>query len=219
MSCHDEHGHGGHDHEHSEAHDHSDDITPALQNLLYDQIDFSALRTLNEEDSSSGRAICQKTWAQRLDPEPELLSSADEQLLMIVPFTGQVRLHSIIIRTSPSLSAPKTLKVFINDLDLDFGTATEKPPTQTFELSQTSEVQELPVRRALFNTTRSLSLFFEDNFSDGEEDVTRISYVAFKGDFMRLNREPVSVMFEAAANPADHKAIVGTKSGVGHQIQ
>jgi len=219
MSCHDEHGHGGHDHEHAEAHDHSDDITPALQNLLYEQIDFSALRTLNEEDSSSGRAICQKTWAQRLDPEPELKSSADEQLLMIIPFTGQVRLHSILLRTSPSLSAPKTLKVFINDLDLDFGTASEKPPTQTFELSQTSEVQDVPVRRALFNTTRSLSLFFEDNFGDGEEDVTRITYLAFKGDYMKLNKEPVSVLFEAAANPADHKSIVGTKMGMGHQIQ
>ena len=85
MSHHHDHGHGGHDHEHAEAHDHSDDITPALQNLLYEQIDFSALLTLNEEDSASGRAICQKTWAQRMDPEPELKSAADEQILMSVP--------------------------------------------------------------------------------------------------------------------------------------
>ncbi|OCK94563.1 DUF1000-domain-containing protein [Cenococcum geophilum 1.58] len=219
MSHHHDHGHGGHDHEHAEAHDHSDDITPALQNLLYEQIDFSALLTLNEEDSASGRAICQKTWAQRMDPEPELKSAADEQILMIVPFTGQVRLHSILLRSSPSPAAPKTLKVFINAPDLDFSTATELAPTQKFDLVQTSEVQEFPVRRALFNTTRCLALFFEDNFSDGEEDVTRLSYLAFKGTYMKLNKEPVSVLFEAAANPADHKAIVGTKMGMGHQIQ
>lgn len=81
--------HHHHDEEHAEAHDHvhdhDDDIVPALQNLLYQQIDFSRLRTLNEDESDQGRSICQKTWAQRLDPRPELKSFADEQILMIVP--------------------------------------------------------------------------------------------------------------------------------------
>ena len=99
--CHDESHSHDHSHNHGE-HDHTDDITPAHQNILYSQIDFSALRTLNEDASNSGRAICQKTWAQRLDPDPELVSSADEQLLMLIPFAGQVRLHSILLRTSDS---------------------------------------------------------------------------------------------------------------------
>ncbi|KAF2866295.1 PITH domain-containing protein [Massariosphaeria phaeospora] len=222
MSHHHDHTHA-HDDEHAEAHnhvhDHSDDITPALQNLLYEQLDFSKLTTLNEEVSNSGRAICQKTWAQRLHVEPELQSSTDEQLLMIVPFTGQVRLHSLLIRTSPSASAPRTLKIFVNDDALDFSTAADKPPTQVLSVSQTSEVQEIPVKRVHFNTTRSVALFFEDNWGDGDEEVTRISYLAFKGDFMRLNKEPVSVLYEAAANPADHRAIVGTGVGVGRSVQ
>jgi hypothetical protein len=212
--CHDEHhDHGG------DAHDHTDDITPALQNILHEQIDFSKLITLNEDESNSGRAICQKTWAQRLDPEPELKSSADEQLLMIVPFAGQVRLHSILIRTSNSPSCPKTLKIFLNADSMDFDTASEATPTQELSISQTSEVQEIPVKRAHFNTTRSLALFFEDNWSQGEEEETRISYLGFKGDFMKLNKEPVSVLYEAAANPSDHKSIVGIGEGVGRSIQ
>lgn len=215
--CHDEHhDHGGDDHH---DHDHTDDLTPALQNLLYEQIDFSKLITLNEDDSNSGRAICQKTWAQRLDATPELRSSADEQLLMIVPFTGQVRLHSIILRTSPSPSCPKTLKVFLNADSMDFETASEKEPTQALEISQTSEVQEIPVKRAYFNTTRSLALFFEDNWSGGEEEETVLSYLAFKGDFMKLNKEAVSVLYEAAANPNDHKLPTGIGEGVGRSIQ
>lgn len=214
--CHDEsHSHDHRDHDH----DHSDDITPALQNILYSQIDFSALRTLNEDDSNSGRAICQKTWAQRLEPAPELASSADEQLLMLVPFTGQVRLHSILIRTSDSENAPKTLKVFVNQDDLDFETASEMEATQVLEIARTSEVQEIPVKRVKFNMTRSLALFFEDNWSQGEEDETKLSYLGFKGDFMKLNKEPVSVLYEASANPADHKAITGVKEGIGRGIQ
>ncbi|KAJ4331618.1 hypothetical protein N0V87_009016 [Didymella glomerata] len=213
--CHDEHSHGDHDHEH----DHSDDITPAQQTILYSQIDFSALRTLNEDSSNSGRSICQKTWAQRLEPEPELVSSADEQLLMHVPFTGQVRLHSILIRTSDSDAAPKTLKVFVNADDMDFDTAAEVEPTQVLEIARTSEVQEIPVKRVKFNMTRCLALFFEDNWSQGEEEETRLSYLGFKGDFMKLNKEPISVLYEASANPADHKAIAGVKEGVGRGIQ
>jgi hypothetical protein len=46
-----------------------------------------------------------------------------------------------------------------------------------------------------------------------------LSYLGFKGDFMKLNKEPISVLYEASANPADHKAIAGVKEGVGRGIQ
>lgn len=95
MSHHHDHSHShghGHDEEHADAHnhihDHSDDIVPALQNLLYEQIDFSRLQTFNEEVSGSGKAICQKTWAQRMEESPELRSDTDEQLLMVVPYVS-----------------------------------------------------------------------------------------------------------------------------------
>ncbi len=73
------HGDGGHDH------DHSDDLTPALQSSLYSQIDFDRIITLNETEPGSGRAVVQKSWEERLDPKPELVSDADEQILMMVP--------------------------------------------------------------------------------------------------------------------------------------
>lgn len=78
-----------HDHNHSHGHgthDHDDDIVPALQNLLYKQIDTSKVTCLNEDTPNAGRDVLQKTWAQRLDPEPELRSDADEQLLLHVPY-------------------------------------------------------------------------------------------------------------------------------------
>jgi len=80
--CHDDHNHSGH----GDSHDHSNDITPALQTLLYEQIDFDGIRTLNEKESGSGRKIVQKTWAQKTDTEPELESDADEQLILHVPY-------------------------------------------------------------------------------------------------------------------------------------
>ena len=89
--------------------------------------------------------------------------------------------------------------------------------TQTLELAQSNDVQEYPVKRALFNTTRSMTLFFEDNWGHGEVDVTCLAYLGFKGDKIRASREPVSVVYEAAANPADHK-IKGTVVRMSHHV-
>ncbi|KAL1838342.1 hypothetical protein VTJ49DRAFT_2803 [Mycothermus thermophilus] len=214
--CHDEHVHS---HGHGDEHDHSDDITPALQHSLYQHIHFDEVTALNEARHGLAREVVKKTWAERLQVEPELESDVDEQLIVNVPFTGQVKLHSILLRTSDSPSAPRTLRVIINRDDVDFGVAEETSPTQEFELSRTAEVQELPVRRARFNAVRRLALFFPDNFGDGDEDVTRISYIGFKGEWMALGRAPANIIYEAAANPSDH-AIKGTSvnqmgSGIG----
>lgn len=110
------------------------------------------------------------------------------------------------------------MKVFLNRDDLDFGTAASLQATQSLELAQTNDVQEVPVKRALFNTVRSLDLYFEDNWSQGEEDVTRLHYIGFKGEWMKLNREPVSFVYEAAANPADHKLAAGVGERLGQNI-
>ncbi|RYO76339.1 hypothetical protein DL762_009814 [Monosporascus cannonballus] len=87
--CHDEHaghghgggGHGHHDHEH----DHSDDITPAIQHSLYQHINFDAINTMNEAVPGSGKAVVKKSWAERMQVEPELVSDADEQIIVNVP--------------------------------------------------------------------------------------------------------------------------------------
>ena len=79
------HGEDGHNHGLGDAHDHSDDIEPALQTLIWKQIDFEQIRTLNESESDAGAKVVEKTWPQRLEPEPELASDADEQLLIFVP--------------------------------------------------------------------------------------------------------------------------------------
>lgn len=204
-----DHSHDGHGHGHGAHHDHSHDLEPALQSNLYQQIDFEKIITLNEAESRSGAGIVQKTWDERLNDQPILESDADEQILMHIPFAGSCKLYSILIRTSDSDSAPQTLKLFRNRDDMDFSTATDLKPTQVVTLPRSNDVADIPLNRALWNGTTSINLFFEDNHSGGSEDVTRVSYLGFKGDFMALNREPVSVLYEAAANPKDHKVIQG----------
>ncbi|KAL9126259.1 MAG: hypothetical protein Q9217_004672 [Psora testacea] len=202
-----EHSHreqGGHGHDH--GHDHADDAEPALQSLIWKQIDFDNIRCLNESETDAGRKVVEKTWQQRLEPQPELLSDADEQLLLFLPFAGVLKLHSILIRSSESSSSPRTLKLYHNRDDLDFSTASDLSPTQSLHVSQTNDVQELPVKRTAFGNVYNLSMFVEDNYGD---NVSRIYWIGFKGEFRELNREPVEVLYEKAANPKDHELIAG----------
>jgi len=127
-------------------------------------------------------------------------------------FAGSCKLYSILIRTSDTPNAPRKLKLFRNRDDLDFGSASDLQPTQVIDLPQSNEIAEIPLNRAHWNTTTSIDLFFEDNHSYGDEDVTHVYYLGFKGDFMALNREPISVLYEAAANPSDHKVIQGLQN-------
>ena len=114
------------------------------------------------------------------------------------------------------MAAPKTVKLFRNRDDIDFSTASELPPTQAIEVPQPvpgSDVFDLPLNRPLWNTTTSITFFFEDNWSFGQEEVTEVGYIGFKGQFMALNREPVTVLYEAAPNPSDHESIQGVQGG------
>ena len=117
-----------------------------------------------------------------------------------------MKLHAILIRTSTSRTSPRALKVFRNKDDLDFSTASDVSPTQELTVSQTSDVQEIPVKRPSFGNTYNLTLFFEDNYGD---DVSEIFWLGFKGEFAQLNREPFEVLYEKAANPKDHEMVAG----------
>lgn len=89
MADHHHHDHGHHHHGDDHAdHDHSSDVTPALQTLLYRQIDFDKIVTFNESEPGAGAAIVKKTWEQRLDALPSLDSDVDEQILMCIPFVS-----------------------------------------------------------------------------------------------------------------------------------
>jgi len=62
-------------------------------------------------------------------------------------------------------------------------------------------------------------LYIENNWSDGEEEVSRLWYIGFKGEWTELKDAPLLTVYEATPNPADHKKIrtmSGMKSNLGH---
>ncbi|KAI8992372.1 galactose-binding domain-like protein [Pilobolus umbonatus] len=196
-------------------HDHSDLPESGEQFLLYSKIDIDNVRCFNEAEPNSGSHII-KPWNERWEDTKYLESDADEQLIVFVPFTGCVKLRSICIRTDRSDHAPSKMKVFINRDDVDFDAADTYTPVQEFDLVQSSnDVIEYGVRVSKFSNVRNISLFFPENFG---EDTSIIRFVGFKGEWSEMKRDPIITVYEANANPADHK-VKGASNTMNYSIQ
>ncbi len=122
-----------------------------------------------------------------------------------ISFAGQVKLKSIAI-LGDFEQAPSQMKAFTNREDVDFDSVESILPDQEWELVRDVPRQtlpEYPTKLTKFSQLRNLTLFFPNNFANS--DITKITYIGLKGEWMPLNKNPIISMYEAAPNPADHQ--------------
>ncbi|KAI9183043.1 hypothetical protein H9P43_003959 [Blastocladiella emersonii ATCC 22665] len=212
-------GHEAHDHDHSggghDGHDH-DGPDRGAEYSLWQYVDVDRVRALNESVEGAAKSVF-RPWDQRLDDSKFVESDADEQLIIFIPFTGQVKLKAIALRAPLDESAPAEMRAFINVDGIDFDAAESTEPTQAWDLVAPADIQasgegdvvEYPTKLTKFGALRSLTLFIPRNFG---ADTSVLRFIGLRGDFTPLNRDPIITMYEAAANPADHAPIVGLDS-------
>jgi hypothetical protein len=91
---------------------------------------------------------------------------------------------------------------FINRDDIDFSIASDLSATATITIippayaGQQDEVPEYPIKRVHFNNVRNVTLYIESNYGDGDEDVSRLWYLGFKGEWTELKDKPVVAVYE-----------------------
>jgi len=90
---------------------------------------------------------------------------------------------------------------YTNREDVDFDAVESYMATQEWDLVQTGEVVEYNTRISKMTNVRNVSLYFPMNFGN---DTTRLTYIGLKGEWTEIRNDPV-VLYEATANPADHK--------------
>ncbi|CAG8437161.1 10662_t:CDS:2 [Ambispora gerdemannii] len=173
----------------------------SAEGSLFSRIDRENVRCLNESVLESGKNVI-KPWHEREDTTKYVESDVDEQLIFFIPFTGSVKLKSISIKAGPGDSCPSKLKVYINRDDMDFDAAETYESTQEWDLVQTNEIVEI----SKMSNVQNLNLYFSENFG---EEITRIYYIGLKGEWTEIKKDPVITLYEAAANPTDHKKIHG----------
>jgi hypothetical protein len=116
--------------------------------------------------------------------------------------------------------APSQMKAYVNREDVDFDTVESMQADQEWDLVRDvprDTLPEYPTKITKFSTLRNLTLFFPANFAGS--DVTKITYIGLKGEWMALNKDPIITIYEAAANPADHKTPTAESMTNSHSIQ
>ncbi|XP_033112016.1 thioredoxin-like protein 1 isoform X2 [Anneissia japonica] len=117
----------------------------------------------------------------RLGDGTYLESDCDEQLLISLEFSQNVKIHSIKLH-GPADKAPKTVKLFINQPhQMDFDQAERNDPVQKLELTE-DDVKEdcvIPLKFVKLQNVNNLTIFVKDNL--GGEDTSVIEYLGLIG--------------------------------------
>lgn len=132
---------------------------------------------LNEDQSNSVKNLFSAGSAF-------LESDADHQLLIKIRFRQPVKISGLRFHGVHEDTAPSDIRIFQNDMHLDFGGAEDGCPTQ--ELSLQKEENNLgdkqvtcPLKFAKFSSVNDLSIFVMENL--GNEEKTQIKHLEILG--------------------------------------
>ncbi|XP_064388504.1 thioredoxin-like protein 1 [Halichondria panicea] len=169
-------------------------VTIPGQICLNSLLDKTQSECLNEADDHA--------YSHALSPGHThfLESDCDEQLIISLTFVQPVKLHTLQISGPQSGHAPKTVRLFINQVHtLDFDQAEQWKPLQTFELTaeDTGPEAVIPLHYVKYQNVQNLTLFIKDN--QGNEETTIVHYIGIHGN----PRE--------TTNMSDFKRVTGEK--------
>ena len=147
---------------------------------LHSLIASKGLTCLNESSSHPLSSILGSNTGPK--GTSYLESDVDPELLISIPFIDPVKIRSISIFSGVSPSqAPKTVKLFVNQLSLDFADADSLPPTQELDLTpDDTKGNKVELKLVRFQNVRSLHILVKDNQED--EETTRIDSIDLFGE-------------------------------------
>jgi len=156
---------------------------------------------LNLEVPEDARSVI-KPWDEREDVTKFAESGVDDQLVIHVPFTQNVKVKSILLKLGRGELAPRRLLIFVNSIQIvDFQEVDSRRTDLDINLQQGQvSTTEYPLRAAVFANVQSLSLHFR-NAEGGEK--SRIFYIGFRGSTRTVQKEATQKLEVPAANAAD----------------
>ncbi|KAI0631213.1 DUF1000-domain-containing protein [Trametes polyzona] len=172
---------------------------------LYGSIDKHNVHGLNLTVPEDAQNII-KPWDEREDTSKFAESGVDDQIIIHVPFTQNVRLRSVLLKLGRGEMTPRRLRIYANRTNIvDFSEAEDITPQLNISLLEgETAVHEYPLRAASFANVHSLSLFFSDSVGG---DMLRLYYIGFRGDSRSQRKEGTEKLEIPAANAADARLI------------
>jgi len=200
MVCGRDHNHGEGGCDHGAAGQLGEEM--GLAYSLYQRIDMDKLECLNETEEDSVKNIF-IPWENRLQKEKWVESDADEELLINIPFTGNVKLKGVIIIGGEEDTHPDEVRLFKNRSNMTFDDA-KAEPDQKFSLVRDPDgTVEYKTKIVKFSSVYHLTLYFPSNFGD---DKTKLFYIGLCGEWTKADRiGVVHTVYETMPGISDHK--------------
>lgn len=162
--------------------------------LLNSDSDFGTVRTLFETSQPSALKKGKGAATGSEGSKDWVESDVDNQLMLYVPFTSTLKVHTIHITSAVSSDEdddeapvrPKTIHIWTNrQHNLGFEEAEDIPAIQTIELKpsdwdEQTATAKLELRFVKFQSVYSIVLFVADG--DGDSEKTRIDRIRFIGE-------------------------------------
>jgi predicted DNA-binding protein with PD1-like motif len=144
-----------------------------------------------------------KPFARRLSPQPELISDADAEIIIVARFTSPVHIRKImVIGGREEDHHPSVLRCYANQEGVDFTSVGALNPAQQFNLPINKEgVVEFNTALQPFTNVTSLAFYFPSNH--GDVDATVIQYIGLQGEHTHYRREAVNTTYEVLCNGQD----------------
>ncbi|KIM72491.1 hypothetical protein PILCRDRAFT_829691 [Piloderma croceum F 1598] len=147
-----------------------DSVTGDISLLEY--LDLPQLNCLNEADEHKFKPIV--TTKSRNTTDSYLLSDADDQLLLNIPFNQAVRVRSVVLQSRSEVQAPKSIKLFVNRPSLGFedvedASEPEAAQVLTLRAEDVKQGNRIVLRYVRFQAVNSLHIFVQSNQGGDEE--------------------------------------------------
>ncbi|XP_010319276.1 probable ubiquitin-conjugating enzyme E2 23 [Solanum lycopersicum] len=128
---------------------------------LLDFVDLQSVKCLNECHIHCISNALEKDYREFKGLNVE--STADEQLLIYIPFKQPINLHSLIIGGLVE-EGPKTVKLLANKTHFDVSDAIEATPRDAAILSEDNlRGKAVKLKQVKFQSVHSVTIFIEDN--------------------------------------------------------
>ncbi|KRY77597.1 putative cyclin-like protein, partial [Trichinella pseudospiralis] len=148
---------------------------------------LESLTCLNERVDGSAKTVF-KPWNERLNKKNFVESDVDEELLFKIPFTGNVKLKSIVVIGGDGGQRPNRIRLYKNRPGMDFDDV-NLTADQEFDLSEDPDgLLEYPLRVAKFSGVEHLIIHFPSNVG---AKTTVVYYIGLRGEYSEKQRPQV----------------------------
>jgi len=137
------------------------------------------------------------------DEDDIVWSAYGKDLVMFIPFNGEIKVKSICVIGGENGSAPSKMKLYKDVEAVDISILEDKKPLQVIDMNEnlSGEVEYL-LNITKFNNVTNIVVGFDENFGAPK---TAVRYIGFKGEKLREKFKVVQTVYELQANLADHK--------------